>query len=332
MEAVAEPIRPDRAITFYTMLPSHARGMFHITVIALSLLGPTSEARAQHAGDSVQVGTWSQTDWQILSDKVRWAAAQGYDTLPLGMSIAGIARSFVGTPYMPGTLEQPGPERLVINLHELDCVTFVENVLALTALVRRDGPGVLDDPGAAQARYAGYLRQLRYRGGAVNGYASRLHYFTDWLREGQSGRRLRLITRELGGEEEWQPVDFMSAHTGAYPALADGAAIEAILDVERRLNAGPPRIVLSKDRIAAVTDSIHDGDVIAAASTVPGLDVVHTGFAVWEHGQLHLLHAPLKGTTVEISALPLAERIQAISSQSGIMVGRPQAAWFEPHR
>jgi hypothetical protein len=306
--------------------------MFRITMIALALLGPTSEARAQRAVDSVQVGTWGVNDWQILSDKVRWAAAQGYDTLPLGRSIAGIARSFVGTPYMPGTLEQPGPERLVINLHELDCVTLVENVLALTALVRRDGPGVLEDPAATQARYATYLRQLRYRGGVVDGYASRLHYFTDWLREGQSAGRLRLVTRELGGEEEWRPVDFMSAHTGAYPALADGAATEAIRDVERRLNAGPPRVVLSKDHIAAVTDSIRDGDVIAAASTVPGLDVVHTGFAVWEHGQLHLLHAPLKGTTVEISVLPLAERIQAISSQSGIMVARPQASWFEPHR
>ena len=314
------------------MPPSHARGMLRVAVLTLALLGPARAATAQQAVDSIQVGTWSHTDWQILGDKVRWATAQGYDTLPLAISIAGIARSFVGTPYMPGTLERPGPERLVVNLRELDCVTFVENVLALAAFVRRDGAGLLDDSLAAQARYAFYLRQLRYRGGEVNGYASRLHYFTDWLREGQSAGRLRLVTRALGGEEEWQPIDFMSAHTAAYPALADGAGIEAIREVERRLNAGPARIVLTKHRIAAVSDSIHEGDVIAAASTVPGLDVVHTGFAVWEHGQLHLLHAPLKGTTVEISALPLAERIQAISTQSGIMVARPQADWFQPGR
>jgi hypothetical protein len=61
---------------------------------------------------------------------------------------------------------------------------------------------------------------------------------------------------------------------------------------------------------------------------VPGLDVVHTGFAVWEHGRLHLLHAPLKGSSVEISALPLADRIQGIPTQSGVMVARPQPAWF----
>jgi len=50
---------------------------------------------------------------------------------------------------------------------------------------------------------------------------------------------------------------------------------------------------------------------------------------VREHGALHLLHAPLKGSTVEISALPLAERILGISTQSGIMVARPQPEWFQ---
>ena len=45
--------------------------------------------------------------------------------------IAELALTFVGTRYVPGTLEAEGPERLVINFRELDCVTFVENVLAI---------------------------------------------------------------------------------------------------------------------------------------------------------------------------------------------------------
>jgi hypothetical protein len=53
---------------------------------------------------------------------------------------------------------------------------------------------------------------------------------------------------------------------------------------------------------------------------------------VWEHGRLHLLHAPLQGSVVEISPRPLAERIQAIASQGGIMVARPDSAWFQSAR
>jgi hypothetical protein len=302
------------------------------TALFVLLIAPVAEARAQQLPDSVQVGTWSEADWRILSEKVRWAVAQGLDTLPLGVAIAGIARSFVGTPYTPGTLEQPGPERLVINLREFDCVTFVENVLALAAFVRRDGTPLLDDPPAARNRYAAYLRQFRYRSGVVNGYPSRLHYFTDWLRASESAGSLRLVTRSLGGVDVSERIEYMSTHAAAYPALVDSANVAAIRDVEARLNSGPARVVLPKDRIAEVADSIFEGDVIAAASTVPGLDVVHTGFAVREQGELRLLHAPLQGATVEISALPLADRIQVIATQSGIMVARPQASWFTPSR
>lgn len=302
---------------------------FGVALATCLLFGTPRVAHAQSAvPDSVQDGTWTAEDWRIFAETVRRATAERLDTLPLGQGIAVLARSFVGTPYRPGTLEQPGPERLVINLRELDCVTFVENVLALTAFIRRDGAAALGDSTSAMRRYAGYLRQLRYRGGHVDGYASRLHYFTDWLREGEAARRLTLVTATLGGVAVSEPIDFMTTHRDAYPALQDSTQVLAIRQVEQRLTAGPPRVVLPKDRIAAVADSIHEGDLIAAASTLPGLDVVHTGFAVWEHGQLHLLHAPLKGSSVEISALPLAERIMGISTQSGIMVARPLPVWF----
>lgn len=311
------------------MTSPNARRLHRAACVSMLLAAPGVEARAQGPADSVQSGSWSAADWQILADKVRWATAQGFDTLPVGRSIAGIARSFVGATYTPGTLEQPGPERLVINLREFDCVTLVENVLALTAFVRRDGSGLLADSLGAQERYASYLRQLRYRGGVVSGYPSRLHYFSDWLQEGETAGRLHLVTSALGGVEVRAPIDFMSTHVASYPALSDSIALGAIRDVEARLDSGPPRVVLPKDRIVAAADGIEDGDVIAASSTVPGLDVVHTGFAVWERGRLHLLHAPLQGSVVEISPRPLAERIQAITSQGGILVARPDSAWFQ---
>jgi hypothetical protein len=98
--------------------------------------------------------------------------------------------------------------------------------------------------------------------------------------------------------------------------------------VEGALNRSS-RPWIPEGRIPEAASGIRTGDVIAATSTVQGLDVAHTGIAIWVDGRLHLLHAPLVGSTVVLSERPLAERIMAIGSQDGIMVARPGGAWWE---
>jgi hypothetical protein len=265
---------------------------------------------------------WPDADWRVLDSKVRWAVAHRLDTLPLGAAIAHLGETFVGTTYTPGTLEAPGPEHVIINLRELDCVTFIENMLAMTRFIRHDGVTALANRPDAEARYASYLVDIRYRGGHLDGYASRLHYFSEWLNDNAQRGRLRLLAQELGGVRDTEPLSFMSAHPGAYRQLADPGVPEAIRAMEQRLNAGSMRWYIPEGHIASVAAQIHDGDLIAATSTLPGLDVAHTGIALWKEGQLHLLHAPLVGKAVEISALPLAQRILEMKAQDGIMVAR----------
>jgi hypothetical protein len=267
-------------------------------------------------------GQWPDADWQVLDRKVRWAVTQRLDTLPLGTAIARLGETFVGTTYTPGTLEAPGPERIIINLHEFDCVTFIENMLALTRFIRQDGIAALADRPTAEARYTSYLEEIRYRGGHLNGYPSRLHYFSEWLADNAKRGRLTLLARELGGVADTEPLSFMSAHPAAYRQLADPGVPEAIRAMEQRLNAGAGRWYIPEDRIASVAGRIRDGDLIAATSTLPGLDVAHTGIALWKHGSLHLLHAPLVGKSVEISVVPLSQRILELKTQDGIMVAR----------
>lgn len=254
-------------------------------------------------------------DREIFAQKMAWARAERLDTLPLGEIIARLGRSFVGTKYTPQTLEVDGPERLVVNLRELDCVTFVESTLAMARLIR---DGRFDD-------YDGYKRELvriRYRNGAIAGYPSRLHYFSDWIANGEAKGLVRNVTREIGGVRDEEPVDFMSTHRDAYRQLGDPAAFDAIRRVEAEISARP-RYYIPEDRIAAAAPRVRNGDIIAATSTVKGLDVAHTGIALWMDGRLHLLHAPLVGKAVEVSTLPLAERIIGIAGQDGIMVARP---------
>jgi hypothetical protein len=115
----------------------------------------------------------------------------------------------------------------------------------------------------------------------------------------------------------------MTAHQDAYRQLADEEVRAEIGRIEATLS-GQERYYIPQGSIAAVAAGIRDGDVIAATSTLEGLDVAHTGFAIWVDGRLHLMHAPLVGTVVEISERPLADRIQRIQAQDGIMVARPQ--------
>lgn len=280
------------------------------------------------AEDSLAGTPWTREDWEIFQEALETADAQRLDTLPLGDAVARMGAIFLGTPYVPRTLEVPGPERLVVNLRGLDCVTFVENVLALTRFQRVHGVTLLQDPPEARRRYEADLGVLRYREGAVDGYASRLHYFSEWLAEGAAAGRLVLVTEDLGGVPDPEPVDFMTTHPDAYPQLSDAAALAAVQEVERRLTARGPRVYLPEAAIAGAAAGIRNGDVIAATSTLEGLDVAHTGIAWWVGGELHLLHAPLAGSTVVLSERPLAGRIREIATQDGIMVARPLGNWF----
>jgi hypothetical protein len=272
------------------------------------------------AGTPLGEISWDDADWDVLATTVRSALAVRADTLPMGAAMGVVGRSLVGTAYVPHTLEVEGPERLVIDFQGLDCVTFVENVYATAALLRSEID--LGDRADVEAEYERILSALRYRNGFIDGYQSRLHYFTDWIADGERKLLVEDVTSELGGIEDSEPVDFMSTHPDAYRQLDDPDVLDAIRVAEASLSARP-RIYLPQERIADVSSSIREGDIIAATSTVEGLDVAHTGIAVRVEGTLRLMHAPLAGEAVQVSERTLAERIVAIDSQDGIIVARP---------
>jgi hypothetical protein len=261
-------------------------------------------------------------DWAVFEGSVRAVTAAGLDTLPMGELMVEVGRGFVGTPYVPGTLEVPGPERLVVNLRGLDCVTFVENVYAIAVAVKAGVADQLTERGRIEGEYERTLRALRYRGNVIQGYPSRLHYFSEWIADGEAKLLVEDLTESLGGVPDPEPIDFMSTHPDAYPQLSDQENLEAIRAIEAALSARP-RHVIPQERIAAAAEGIRNGDIVAATSTVRGLDVAHTGIAVWDGGVLRLLHAPLEGDFVELSERSLAERVLRIDGQDGIMVARP---------
>ena len=265
----------------------------------------------------------TERDWAIAKGTVAWAQELGLGVRPIGEVMAVLATTFVGTPYQPGTLEIPGSERLVVNLRTFDCVTLVEHVLVLARLTLAEEAGLLESEGRFQNRYRMELTRLRYRDGILSGYPSRLHYFSEWIRDADAKGLARAVAQELGGIQDPRPINFMSGNPDSYRQLGeDPSVLEAIREMES-LVTSEPRFYIPQDRIADNEVGIQDGDIIAAVSTLDGLDIAHTGIALWRGERLHLLHAPLVGDSVEISQRPLAERIQGFSSQMGIMVARP---------
>jgi hypothetical protein len=295
-----------------------ARGL----LVALLLVGcGEGQARESGAGEAAEdvvraeVVATSEDSLRVAETFV-WAAKTRADTLPFGDLVVAVGRRFLGAPYVAGSLDPAGPERLVVNLRAFDCVTFVESSLALARAIRE---------GAAPDDFGAFVRQLariRYRDGG-HGYTDRLHYFSEWIAANTARGIVEDVTHELGGHVDARPIDFMTTHSGSYPQLADAGNLEAVRGVERRLNT-TLRYRLDEDEIAGAADGIRSGDVIAATSTVRGLDIAHTGLAILVDGRVHLMHAPLAGGVVEISEAPLSERIQRIGGQDGVMVARPR--------
>lgn len=260
---------------------------------------------------------------------VAWVAALraerlAHPGLPLGRAAARVGELAAGTPYEPGTLEaylgaagaSPALEPLTLSLTRFDCVTLVEACLAVSRSAGTAGEPSWDAFGRE-------VERMRYRGGTRQGYASRLHYFSEWIADGEARGLVRDLGAELGGVEDSRPLRFMTGHRASYPALADDGAFAEIAAMERRLD-GRPRWVVPAGRIAEVSDRLDPGDVLAFATDIDGLDVSHAAFAHRDGaGTLRVLHAPLSGGVVEVTRSTLPEYVAAIRRATGILVARP---------
>lgn len=266
-------------------------------------------------------GASSPADAARCEAIVATASAHNWSQQPIGQVAAKVGEQFLGLPYKAKTLEREGPEALVVDLGGFDCTTFVESSLALARTIKSGKP--------SSAGFESELQHLRYRDGRIDGYPSRLHYFSDWLYD--AGRRglVQDLTGSLGGVTSDKRIDFMSRHTGAYPQLAFAPYVQAMATIERAISARPAHY-LPGASLPAAEVRLQPGDIIAFTTDVPGLDVSHVGLAVrGPAGRIHLMHAPTIGKVVEITTKPLTELV-GTSSKTGIMVARPLEPAQEP--
>jgi hypothetical protein len=260
-------------------------------------------------------GEHDKQDVEICKSKFTFAVSKNLAELPISDVITEIGKSFLGVNYEAFTLEKPGDESLVVNLRGLDCTTFLENSFVFARLIKQ-GKTEFND-------YLAELQYIRYREGKINGYPSRLHYFTDWIYENQKKGIVKDITKEIGGVAYTKKVSFMTENKNLYKQINGNAEyLKAIENTESEINSRKYFYIPKKD-VAAAEAKIKNGDLIAITSSVNGLDINHVGIAVEVGGRIHFMHAPLVGSKVQITEVPLDRYLAGIKKHTGVMVLRP---------
>lgn len=238
-----------------------------------------------------------------------------------GAQMVRAAKHLLGQPYEAGT-QEGREERLRIYLTRTDCILFAETCLGLVQTVQRCG---------AQARFedlAQTLQATRYRDGVVDGYASRLHYTTEWIRQGERTGVFEDVTEALGGVRDARRIDFMSTHPDSYAPLKGESQYAKdnrgrIRDMETRVSA-LPRFYVPKERLAAVEDRIQSGDILCFATSIEGLDYSHVVIAYREKpgDRLTFIHASTAAKKVVVEPRTLEAYLQANPRTVGISVLR----------
>ena len=199
-----------------------------------------------------------------------------------------IAEQLKGIPYVAHTLEPNNNERLIINLRQLDCTTFVEQVSALYLCVKEHKTTFAD--------YCKMLQKLRYEGGAEPHYTKRLHYYSSWIEDKKSMDICKEIQSPNPPFTKVQrlSLNWMTTHVNDYRMLKNNPSwVPQIRKMEQKMEGRQYRYI-PKEQIKntrLLRNTIKDGDIIAIITNKKGLDTQHLGFALWHKDGLHLLNA-----------------------------------------
>ncbi|MBP5502668.1 MAG: DUF1460 domain-containing protein [Bacteroidales bacterium] len=223
------------------------------------------------------------------------------------------AKYFLETPYVGHTLDSNDVEQLVVNLNRFDCMTFVESVLALSIDYMSDDPDYHN--------FENILQKIRYRGGNISGYTSRLHYTSDWIFDNTQKQTVVDRTKQLGGLAFRPVLTYMSTHPQSYTQLKDNKlAVDSMRLIEKQINLRKAMNYIPKYKVATIEKNINSGDIIMITTSTPGLDYAHVGFAIKDGNVLKFIHASSDQKKVVITSSWLHTYLNGVKNFTGISV------------
>lgn len=265
------------------------------------------------AGTFISCAQGTQSDKGIFESYLN--SVQTVDKLCSDILMDETAKFFLGVPYVGKTLEYE-PERLIVNLREMDCMTFVENVLALAEASASGTP--------SWQIYLEKLQQIRYRDGKIEDYTSRLHYTSDWIYENEKKGLIADITKEIGGVPLAMDVSFVSTHPESYMQLQSHPEYIAVMAKKEKEINSRQYYYIPKEEIDKREAQIRTGDIVCFVTSIKGLDISHVGIVHKEGDKMTFIHASSGKKRVIINEESLQDYVLGIKKSKGIMVLRPQ--------
>jgi len=290
---------------------------------------PDSTSSAKTLDTNVKNPITKQVDKEIntgyiFDHLIEEMIKRDYHTLPIGECMGKIGSMMIGTRYVGGTLELM-PERCIMDLTGLDCVTFFENTLNIARTAKIKNNGLTQS--ANSITFRDVLDQIeftRYRDGNLEGYTSRLHYTSEWILDNVKKGVIKDLTKELGGKPFNVKVSFMSENPQYYPQLtAQPSLINKMRLVEYGIN-NTRHWYIPNSQVKEIESKLQTGDIIAIATNKSGLDYSHTGMIIKNaKGMALFLHASSAKKRVYLDKR-ISTYLSESSTSIGISVLRPQ--------
>jgi hypothetical protein len=218
-------------------------------------------------------------------------------------TLVEISKRFIGKPYRANMLSNGNPEVLVTSLEAFDCVTLLENSLAI-----KYANGVA-------SFYPKALMHVRYAGDSLY-YEKRYHYFTDAMQS--LGYPLIIDSKHV--TQIRKDFSFLSTYLRK----------QSVISVDLGLLENRERALAKKAfQYTAVVDLptliplIQSGDLVAFVTSNPHLDFLHTGMLVRQNNVIRLLHASQDKKQVVLSDESLQAYLKSHPKFIGICVFRP---------
>ena len=287
--------------------------IFLMLTLLLACAPRQASQQVAHAATMAQMRFHCDGDTVLINQLLM----KGYES---GLSDANAiiefyARQLLGTPYVAHTLEGD-QEILTINIHELDCLTFIETLYSLTRATLNRRYSWRD--------FAANVENIRYRGGEMGDYSSRIHYISEWIIDNHIRGNLVEITPDLPHVDYMiKNIDYMTHHTDSYRQLKnDSVMVEKIRRYELRRHRFP-YVKRSWLNDKAVKAALRSGDFVSLVTKTEGLDVSHNGIIIVDDkGDPYLLDASMSGGKVMLEGKPLFKYLERSKTNIGIRVFR----------
>lgn len=292
----------------YTSLPDS-----QLSVAAVAPQGsPAPAPSPSEAAGEDSPATLPAAQRQLLTAWYRGVGPKR-ESEPYGQLLVRAAELQLGKPYVNAAQKQE-PEHLRVALESFECVSFVESSLAVARCTWMGEQ--------TERCFLQELQQSRYRGGTIDGYASRLHYFTDWLSDNTERGRLEMLSEALGGRSMPFEFSFMTARPHRYPMLKDAAVLEEMRSIEQQLTRRGV-VLVTREAVAAAQAQLEPGDLVAFVGSKPGLLITHAGFVRRDANNLpRVLHASSYRRRVLLDG-SVANYVLRKPERRGVLVARP---------